>query len=71
MIIRRVRKCGEVRAVLCAETGNMSFGRTVWEDLESGDLAVICSMPTGDVLVDLVTFTESHRYFENVERFCL
>lgn len=70
-MIRRVRKSGEFRAVVCAETGERVFGRTVWKDLESGDLAVIISMPTGDVLVDLVTFTESHRYFENVERFCL
>lgn len=66
-----MRKCGEVRAVLCVETGNRCFGRTVWEDLESGDLAVICSMPTGDVLVDLDAFLESRRYFENVERYCL
>lgn len=63
-IMKKRREREKCRAVLCAETGNRCFGRTVWEDLESGDLAVICSMPTGDVLVDLVTFTEKIRRIE-------
>lgn len=67
MEIKRMRKCGEVRAVLCVKTGNKCFGRTVWEELESGDLAVICSMPTGNVLVDLDTFLNAHRFFEDME----
>lgn len=67
MEIKRVRKCGELRAVMCAETDNRCFGRIVWEDLESGDLAVIINVPSGEVLVDLDTFLESHRFFEKVE----
>lgn len=65
--IKRVRKSGELRAVFCVETRNKCFGRTVYEDLESGDLAVIINMPNGEVLVDLDTFLESHRFFEKVE----
>lgn len=65
--IKRVRKCGEHRAVLCVETRNQCFGRPVYEDLESGDLAVIINMPSGEVLVDLDTFLVSHRFFEKVE----
>lgn len=69
--IKWVRKCGKLRAVFCVETRNKCFGRPVYEDLESGDLAVIINAPSGEVLVDLDTFLESHRFFENVERFCL
>lgn len=65
--IKRVRKCGELRAVLCVETRNKCFGRPVYEDLESGDLAVIINVPSGEVFVDLDTFLESHRFFEKVE----
>lgn len=65
--IKRVRKCGELRAVFCVETRNKCFGRPVYEDLESGDLAVIINVPSGEVLVDLDTFLESHRFFEKVE----
>ena len=65
--VKRVRKCGELRAVFCVETGNKCFGRPVYEDLESGDLAVIINVPSGEVLVDLDTFLESHRFFEKVE----
>ena len=65
--IKRVRKSGECRAVFCRETGNRCFGRVVYEDLESGDLAVIIHGPYGDRLVDLDTFLNSHRLFENME----
>lgn len=65
--IKRVRKCGELRAVFCVETRNKCFGRPVYEDLESGDLAVIINVPSGEVLVNLDTFLESHSFFEKVE----
>ena len=60
--IKRVRKCGELRAVFCVETRNKCFGRPVYEDLESGDLAVIINVPSGEALVDLDTFLDSHRF---------
>lgn len=47
----------------CVETRNKCFGRPVYEDLESGDLAVIINVPSGEVLVNLDTFLESHRFF--------
>ena len=65
--IKRVQKCGELRAVFCVETRNKCFGRPVYEDLESGDFAVIINVPSGEVLVNLDTFLESHRFFEKVE----
>lgn len=65
--VKRVRKLGELRAVFCVETRNKCFGRPVYEDLESGDFAAIIGMPNGEVLVDLDTFLESHRFFEKVE----
>lgn len=65
--IKRVRKCGDGRMTLCAETGNRCFGRTVYEDLQTGDLAVIISLVSGDFLVDLDTFLNAHRFFEYME----
>ena len=65
--IKRVRKYGEGRMTLCADTGNRCFGRTVYEDLQTGDLAVIISLVSGDFLVDLDTFLNAHRFFEDME----
>lgn len=65
--IKRVRKYGRARMVLCAETGNICFGRAVYEELQTGDLAVIIEAPNGAVLVDLDTFLGDHRFFEKVE----
>lgn len=65
--IKRVRKCVEFRAVFCVETRNMCLGRAVYEDLESGDLAVIINVPSGEVLLDRDTFLKFHRFFEKVE----
>ena len=50
-MVKRVRKYGEGRMTLCAETGNRCFGRAVYEDLH-----------TGDFLVDLDTFLNAHRF---------
>lgn len=47
----------------CRETGNRCFDRIVYEDLESGDLAVIIHAPYGERLVDLDTFLNAHRLF--------
>lgn len=66
-MIRRVRKYGEARMTICAETGNRCFGRTVYEDLQTGDLAVIISLEYGDFLVNLDTFLSAHRFFEDME----
>ena len=66
-MIRRVRKYGEARMSICAETGNRCFGRTVYEDLQTGDLAVIISLEYGDFLVNLDTFLSDHRFFEDME----
>lgn len=71
LIIKRVRKYGEVRMALCVEIGNICFGRTVYEELQTGDLSIIINGPNGEVLVDLDTFLGDRRFFENVERFCL
>lgn len=68
--VKRALKCGELRAVMCAETRNKCFGRTVWEDLESGDLAVIINIPGGEILVDLDTFIESHKFFNMLSDAC-
>lgn len=68
--VKRVLKCGELRAVMCAETRNKCFGRTVWEDLESGDLAVIINIPGGEILVDLYTFLKSHKFFNMLSDAC-
>ena len=65
--IKRVRKYGEGRMTICAETGNRCFGRAVYEDLHTGGLAVIVSMVSGDFLVDLDTFLNAHRFFEDLE----
>lgn len=65
--IKRVRKYGECRMTLCSETGNRCFGRTVYEDLQTGDLAVIISLVSGDFLVNLDTFLNAHRFFEDME----
>lgn len=69
--IKRVRKYGEARMTLCFETGNICFGRTVYEELQTGDLSIIINGPNGEVLVDLDTFLGDRGFFENVERFCL
>lgn len=66
-MVRRVRKYGEARMTICAETGNRCFGRTVYEDLQTGDLAVIISLASGDFLVNLDTFLNAHRFFEDME----
>lgn len=66
-MVRRVRKCGEARMTICAETGNRCFGRTVYEDLQTGDLAVIISLEYGDFLVNLDTFLNAHRFYEDME----
>lgn len=66
-MVRRVRKYGEARMTICAETGNRCFGRTVYEDLQTGDLAVIISLEYGDFLVNLDTFLNAHRFFEDME----
>lgn len=65
--IKRVRKYGERYMTLCAETGNSCFGRAVYEDLQTGGLAVIVSIVSGDFLVDLDTFLNEHRFFEDME----
>ena len=52
---------------LCAETCNRCFGRMVYEDLQTGDLVVIISLVSGDFLVDLDTFLNAHRFFEDME----
>ena len=61
-MVKRVRKYGEARMTICAETGNRCFGRTVYEDLQTGDLAVIISLASGDFLVNLDTFLNAHRF---------
>lgn len=66
-MVKRVRKYGEGRMTLCLETGNRCFGKTVYEDLQTGDLAVIVSLVSGDFLVDLDTFLNAHRFFEELE----
>ena len=66
-MVKRVRKYGEARVTICAETGNRCFGRTVYEDLQTGDLAVIISLASGDFLVNLDTFLNAHRFFEDME----
>ena len=66
-MVKRVRKYGEARMTICAETGNRCFGRTVYEDLQTGDLAVIISLVSGDFLVNLDTFLNAHRFFEYME----
>ena len=68
--VKRVLKCGELRAVMCAETRNKCFGRTVWEDLESGDLAVLINIPGSEILVDLYTFLEFHKFFNMLSDAC-
>lgn len=66
-MVKRVRKYGEGRVALCVETGNRCFGRTVYEDLHTGGLAIIVSLVSGDFLVDLDTFLNEHRFFEYIE----
>lgn len=66
-MVKRVRKYGEARMTICAETGNRCFGRTVYEDLQTGDLAVIISLASGDFIVNLDTFLNAHRFFEDME----
>ena len=66
-MVKRVRKYGEARMTICSETGNRCFGRTVYEDLQTGDLAVIISLASGDFLVNLDTFLNAHRFFEDME----
>ena len=63
---KRVLKCGEERMTICAETGNACFGRTVYEDLNTGDLGVIVNLATGEVFVDVDTFLDC-RFFDDVE----
>ena len=66
-MVKRVRKYGEGRMTICADTGNICFGRAVYEDLNTGDLVVIVSLVSGDFLVDLDTFLNAHRFFEDME----
>lgn len=66
-MVKRVRKYGDARTTLCAETGNRCFGRTVYEDLQTSDLGVIVNLATGEVLVDLDTFLSARRFFDDVE----
>ena len=66
-MVKRVPKFGDGRMTLCAETGNRCFGRAVYEDLHTGDLAVIVRLASGYFLVDLDTFLNAHRFFEYVE----
>lgn len=66
-MVKRIRKYGEGRMTLCAETGNRCFGRAVYEDLHTGGLAVIVSLVSGDFLVNLETFLNAHRFFEDME----
>jgi hypothetical protein len=66
-MIKSVRKYDDGRMTLCAETGNRCFGRTVYEDLPTGDLVVIISLVSGDFLVDRDTFLNAHRFFEDME----
>ena len=68
-MVKRVLKYGEGRMTICAETGNRCFGRTVYEDLQTGDLAVIISLVSGDFVVDLDIFLNAHRFFEDMEVF--
>lgn len=65
--IKRVRKYGERGAALCRETGNRCFGRVVYEIMSTGDLAIIINAPCGDLLVDLDTFLNAHRFFGMIE----
>ena len=62
------RENGEGRMTLCAETGNRCFGRTVYEDLHTGGLAVIVSLISGVFLVDLDTFLNAHRFLRTWRR---
>lgn len=66
-MVKRIRKYGDGRMTLCAETGNRCFGRVVYEDLQTGDLAVIISLVSGDFLVNLDNFLNAHRFFEDLE----
>lgn len=65
--IKRVRKYGEARMALCAETDNRCFGKTVYEELQTGDLAVIINASSGDLLVDLDTFLDNAQLFAIME----
>ena len=67
-MVKRVRKYGDVCMTHCFETCNRCFGRTVYEDLQTGDLGVIVNLATGEVLVDLDTFLDSRRFFDDVVR---
>ena len=62
-----VRKYGEGCITICVETCNRCFGRVVYEDLQTGDLGVIVNLATGEVLVDLDTFLNARRFFDDVE----
>lgn len=66
-MVKRICKYGDGRMTLCAETGNRCFGRVVYEDLQTGDLAVIISLVSGDFLVNLDNFLNAHRFFEYLE----
>ena len=66
-MVKRVRKYGEGRMTLCAESVNRCVGRVVYEDLHTGGLAVIVSLVSGDCLVDIDTFLNAHRFFEDME----
>ena len=67
-MIKRVRKNGTARKAMCVDSGNMCFGRAVYEDMQSGDLGVIVNLTTGEVLVDLDTFLNARCFFENAEK---
>ena len=66
-MVKRVLKCGEERMTICAETATLVFGRTVYEDLNTGDLGVIVNLATGEVFVDVDTFLDCRRFFDDVE----
>lgn len=67
MNIKRVRILGTVYEVLCLETCNRCFGRTVYEDLQTGDLGVIANLPIGEAFITLSTFHKSRRFIEYAE----
>lgn len=66
-MVKRVRKYGDGSMTLVRETGNRCFGRTVYEDLQTGDLAVVISLVSGDFLVNLDNFLNAHRFFDDLE----
>lgn len=66
-MIKRLRKFGSVRTVLCAETRNKCFGRVVYEELETGDFGVIVDSATGSDFVDIDTFIKIRQFWDSAE----